>query len=88
MPYRRFPAHAAVGTVAWAAVYATLGAAASTVAAGPLLVARPSLLVGALLVRRATRIARTPPSRTIPDGTGTVDGDAAPASRSPVSTGH
>jgi membrane-associated protein len=60
MPYRRFLAHACAGTVAWAAVYATLGAAASTVAAGPLLVGGPGLLIGALLLRRATRAARVP----------------------------
>ncbi len=60
MPYRRFLAHAAVGTAAWAAVYATLGAAASTFTAGPLLVGGPGLLIGALLLRRAARTARTP----------------------------
>ena len=60
MPYRRFLAHAAVGTVAWASVYATLGAAASAVDAAPLLVGGPGLLIGALLLRRAGRAARVP----------------------------
>ena len=67
MPYRRFLAHAAVGTVAWASVYATLGTAASAVDAGPLLVGGSGLLIGALLLGRATRAARDPgaPGRAV-----------------------
>lgn len=60
MPYRRFLAHAAVGTLAWAATYGTLGALSATVVAGPLVVGVPGLLLGtlalALLRRRAAAV--------------------------------
>jgi membrane protein DedA with SNARE-associated domain len=68
MPYRRFLGHACVGTVAWASVYATLGAAAGAVGAFPLLLGGPGLVIGALLLRRATRAARVPaaPALAVP----------------------
>jgi membrane-associated protein len=55
MPYPRFLAHAAAGTVAWAATYAALGALSATVTAGPLLVGLPGLLIGTLLLGHLRR---------------------------------
>ena len=55
MPYPRFLAHAAAGTVAWAATYSTLGALSAAVLGGPLLVGLPGLLIGSVLLARLRR---------------------------------
>lgn len=57
MPYPRFLAHAAAGTVAWAATYSTLGALSATVLGGPFLAGLPGLLIGTLLLGRLRRRA-------------------------------
>lgn len=62
MPYPRFLAHAAVGTVAWAATYSTLGALSASVTGGPLLIGLPGLLVGSLLLARLRRRGTVAPA--------------------------
>lgn len=59
MPYPRFLAHAAAGTVAWAATYSTLGALSVSVLGGPVLVGLPGLLIGSLVLTRLRRRGAT-----------------------------